>query len=58
MELHSADVAAAITSRLADDGFLIGCKDAVLRFMPPLSIAMEDIDALISRLDNLLVNLN
>jgi 4-aminobutyrate aminotransferase-like enzyme len=40
--------------QLIDFGFLVGYKENVLRFMPPLIIEKELIDGLLETMDNLL----
>jgi len=40
--------------KLIDRGFLVGLKDNVIRFMPPLIITKSQIDTLIGALDCLL----
>ncbi len=48
-----------IVNRCMEKGFLINCiQENILRFIPPLIIEREDIDALISCLDSLLQNEN
>ncbi len=43
-----------INNKLFDMGFLIGFKKNVLRFLPPLTIKLNDIDKFIKALDELL----
>jgi acetylornithine aminotransferase len=48
---------APIVSECMQKGFLINCiQDSILRFVPPLIIKKEDIDALVDCLDEVLEN--
>ena len=54
MELNDSIYAENIYLQLIDSGFLVGLKDNVIRFMPPLIITKSQIDTLIGALDCLL----
>ncbi len=48
----------AIVKQCMEKGFLINCiQDKILRFVPPLIIENDDIDALVNCLDNILIEL-
>ena len=41
----------SISNRLFDEGFVVGFKQNVLRFMPPLTITNKEIDLLVDSLE-------
>ncbi|MFQ5895165.1 MAG: aspartate aminotransferase family protein, partial [Nitrospinota bacterium] len=48
----------AVVSTLMERGFLINCTmDTVLRFLPPLAVGREEVDALLAALDEVLGDL-
>lgn len=51
VELKSEVLAENTYHQLIDEGFLVGCKEKTLRFMPPLIIDKESIDSLINTLN-------
>lgn len=56
LELHTAMNGEELYSQLIDKGFLVGYKENVIRFMPPLIIERSQIDKLIIAMDKLLLN--
>jgi len=50
-ELASHIDGESISNRLFDEGFLVGFKQNVLRFMPPLTISFSEIDLLVEALE-------
>jgi len=50
LQLHDETTALHIANGLFDDGFIVGHRGASLRFMPPLVITRDMIDALIEQL--------
>jgi acetylornithine/N-succinyldiaminopimelate aminotransferase len=54
MELFAAANAENMYMQLIDFGFLVGYKENVLRFMPPLIIEKKHIDAILETVDKLL----
>ena len=56
MELHLDINAEKCYIQLINDGFLVGYKNNVLRFMPPLNIEGFHIDQLIKSLDTIILN--
>lgn len=51
----SSESAKEISTQLLNKGFLVGCVgNKVLRFLPPLIVSKEEIDALINALDDIL----
>jgi acetylornithine/N-succinyldiaminopimelate aminotransferase len=46
--------AEAVNMQLIDEGFLAGCKENVLRFMPPLIVKDHHIDSLINTIEKIL----
>ena len=51
LELDTRVRSENIYSQLLDDGIIVGVKENVLRFMPPLTISKSQIDKLINALD-------
>lgn len=54
LEFHSEVNTGDIYLQLIEHGFLVGLKENVLRFMPPLTIAKSQIDILINTIDSVL----
>lgn len=57
LEFHSIVNAEDIYHQLIDKGLLVGCKENVLRFMPPLIIERNHIDKLVETIAIILKNL-
>ncbi len=56
LELESADLARCIYQKLYESGFYVGIKNRILRFMPPLTITLQDIKLLVNRIEQILTN--
>lgn len=56
VEFNSNSLAESLYLRLIDNGYLVGQKESVLRFMPPLVIDKKQIDQLFEALRDLLIN--
>jgi acetylornithine aminotransferase len=54
IELASVVRTEEVYMNLIEKGFLVGCRDNVLRFMPPLTIELAHIDSLIAAIDELI----
>jgi 4-aminobutyrate aminotransferase-like enzyme len=57
IELKSLDNAEITYNHLVDKGFLVGLRENVIRFIPPLIIERKDIDDLIKSIDNIITDL-
>lgn len=54
VELAAAENAERVYDKLLQNGFIVGYKHNVIRFMPPLTISQSDIEELIKTMDKLL----